>query len=87
MLEEEDEAPDEGDIWTPLQLASSEGDLARVIDLLEQGASPNEAPTGYYGKTALQAASLKGHIAIVDALLKAEVEVDGAIQGEGSASI
>lgn len=75
MFEEEDETP-EGDLWTPLQLASSNADLASVIELLEQGAGPNEPPTGYYGKTTLQVAAFQGHFEIVDALLKAGVQVD-----------
>jgi len=62
--------------WTPLQLASADGNLDQITHLLSEGHDPNETPIGYYGKTALQAASSAGHLPVVNALLSAGAAVN-----------
>src|ERR1700733_8270631 len=42
--------------WTPLQIACLEGNTVLVTSLLQAGEDPNSPATGWYGKTALQAA-------------------------------
>ncbi|KAJ5676692.1 ankyrin repeat-containing protein [Penicillium maclennaniae] len=61
-----DDSDDEG-MWSPLQLAAAQGDLLEVQRLLSQSMNPNEPPKGYYGQTALQAASHNGHLAVAAA--------------------
>src|SRR5271156_370064 len=68
---------DDEHIWSPLQTAASQGESDQVLKLLTiDGADPNEPPKGYYGKTALQAASVGGHLSVVEILLSAGAEVD-----------
>lgn len=47
-----------------------------VSELLREGANPNEPPKGWYGKSALQAAAVAGHLPIIRLLLDAGAEVD-----------
>lgn len=67
--------------WTPLQLASHAGDLNTVRQILAEtppgslSSVVNAPPTGYYGKTALQASCLRGHEEVVQALLHAGADV------------
>ncbi|KAL7920744.1 ankyrin repeat-containing domain protein [Trichoderma austrokoningii] len=63
--------------WTPLQLAARSGDIQAVRDILaSQGRSAvNDAPRGYYGQTALQAACMQGHEDVVKYLLDAGADV------------
>jgi ankyrin repeat protein len=63
-----EDAEDE-DTFTPLQSASSLGNLSLVSDLLSNNTDPSELPKGWYGKTALQAASLHGHLPVIDILI------------------
>lgn len=71
-----DERDDEN-TWSLIQLAAARGDLLQVKWLLGQpSADPNESPKGYYGRTALQAASSNGHFAVVETLLAAGADVD-----------
>ncbi len=61
--------------WTDLQLASREGNLERVKEIIaEDPESINAPPTGYYGQTALQAACMQGHGDVVEALIAAGAE-------------
>ena len=71
--------------WTKLQLASRSGDLQRVIAILsahrgkeENAAIVNAPPAGYYGQTALQAACMCGHEAVVQVLLAAGADIHAA---------
>lgn len=69
--------PDEENTWSPLQLAAAKGDLSEVQRLLAHDiVDPNEPPKGYYGKSALQAASSSGNLDVVEALLAAGADVD-----------
>ena len=52
---------------TPLMHASFEGDLDRVIALLDEGSDPNDRDAG--GDTALMFASMGGHFLVVKMLL------------------
>lgn len=76
--EEDDEAEY---CWTPLQLASHAGDIDTVRRILAETPAPslpsvvNAPPTGYYGKTALQASCLRGHEEVTRALLRAGADV------------
>ncbi|KAL9118851.1 MAG: hypothetical protein Q9187_004596 [Circinaria calcarea] len=63
-----EEAEDE-DTFTSLQLAASQGNVTLVSALLAHQTDPKESPKGCYGKRALQAASLEGHLPVVDVLL------------------
>jgi ankyrin repeat protein len=65
--DEEDESTLE-DALSALQLAAWQGDLVNASRYLKQSADPNETPRGWYGKTALQAAALQGHVEIVKLL-------------------
>lgn len=63
--------------WTDLQLAAKDGDVGRVQALLASGREDVNAPAaGYYGRTALQAASQSGTEAVVRLLLEAGADVD-----------
>jgi ankyrin repeat protein len=73
--DEKDETTIE-DALSAIQLAAWQGDLVNASRLLENGVDPNEAPRGWYGKTALQAAALQGHVEIVKLLLEAGASVD-----------
>ncbi|KAJ0108674.1 hypothetical protein J7T55_015108 [Diaporthe amygdali] len=77
--DDEDEEPK----WTELQLASRNGDLGRVNEILSACDSiartlevVNHPPMGYYGQTALQAASMRGHHLVAQALLGAGADVN-----------
>ena len=62
--------------WTPLQLAARGGDLETMRQLID--ISPftvNDAPRGYYGQTALQAACMQGHEEAVRMLVDAGADV------------
>lgn len=63
--------------WTPLQLAARSGDLQAVRDILASAGAfaVNEPPKGYYGQTALQAACMQGHEAVVKCLLAAGADI------------
>lgn len=52
---------------TPLMHASFEGDLDRIIRLLDEGSDPNARDAG--GDTALMFASMGGHFLVVKMLL------------------
>jgi ankyrin repeat protein len=67
----EDENP-----WTPLQIASHDGEVVLVSSLLDKGADTNAGPQGWYGRTALQAASQNGHLEIIQKLLNAGAKVN-----------
>lgn len=72
-----DEESDEP-CWTPLQLAARNGRVAEVQELLRTGDAAsivNEAPRGYYGQTALQAACIQGHEDVVKLLLDTGADV------------
>lgn len=76
-----DEADDEPR-WTELQLASRQGDLDRVNQILAGYQDPvqktvvvNEPAVGYYGQTALQAACLLEHVDVVRVLLAAGADI------------
>lgn len=78
LTEEDDEEPK----WTELQLASRIGDLERVTEILSACDSVahrlevvNHPPVGYYGQTALQAASMRGHHLVARALIEAGADV------------
>lgn len=78
LTEDEDEEPK----WTELQLASRIGDLVRVTEILSACDSVaqklevvNHPPMGYYGQTALQAASMRGHHLVAQALIEAGADV------------
>lgn len=74
QLEEQDE---DENTWSPIQLAAAQGELSQVTRLLAQpSVDPNEPAKGYYGQTALQAASQKGHLAVVETLLAAGAEAN-----------
>ncbi|KAK7958346.1 Ankyrin repeat domain-containing protein 17 [Apiospora saccharicola] len=82
------EYDEEDECWTPLQLAAKDGDLATVEKLLrEDGTDVNAPPAGYYGNTALQAACLFGHEAVVRKLIAAgaDVEAPGGNNGRRNA--
>lgn len=71
--------------WTPIQLTLRAGDLDEVRRIINSAASPAEAqslvnapPTGYYGQTALQAACIRSHGHVVEALLAAGADVYAA---------
>ncbi|TFA97726.1 Ankyrin repeat domain-containing protein 17 [Trichoderma ghanense] len=62
--------------WTPLQLAARSGELQTVQEILASNPSAvNDAPCGYYGQTALQAACMQGHEGVVKCLLDAGADV------------
>lgn len=62
--------------WTPLQLAARSGELQTVQEILASSPSAvNDAPCGYYGQTALQAACMQGHEDVVKCLLSAGADV------------
>ena len=64
--------------WTPLQLAARQGRISEVEQLLkgsEDASIVNEAPRGYYGQTALQAACIQGHKTVVELLLGAGADI------------
>lgn len=77
-----DEADDEPR-WTELQVASRQGDLDRVTQILsryddepvQKATVVNEPPAGWYGQTALQAACLLEHVDVVQALLEAGADI------------
>ncbi|KAJ1324524.1 ankyrin repeat domain-containing protein 50 [Microdochium nivale] len=81
-----DDEGEEDYCWTPLQLAAKANDLAAVTAILDRAATAagvapdidvvNAPPTGYYGRTALQAACESGREAVVSALLAAGARVD-----------
>lgn len=77
--DDEDEEPQ----WTDLQLASRIGDLTRVeeilsacIDSAQRLEVVNHPPVGYYGQTALQAASMRGHYHVAQALIDAGADIN-----------
>jgi len=49
-----------------------------VNRLLEKGADVNAAPASSFGRTALQAASEGGHLAVVDRLLEQGTDFNAA---------
>ncbi|KAH6648343.1 ankyrin repeat protein [Truncatella angustata] len=77
------EEADEEPRWTELQLASRDGDIQRINELLSRHKDNrmkleivNEPAIGYYGQTALQAACMKGHETVARALLEAGANVN-----------
>lgn len=77
--EDEDDEPK----WTDIQLASRIGDLVRVTEILSACDSVaqrqeivNHPLMGYYGQTALQAASMRGHHLVAQALIKAGADIN-----------
>ncbi|KAL6859428.1 ankyrin repeat-containing domain protein [Trichoderma novae-zelandiae] len=62
--------------WTPLQLAARGGELHIVQEILASNPTAvNDAPCGYNGQTALQAACMQGHEDVVKCLLNAGADV------------
>lgn len=62
--------------WTKLQLSSRSGQLDIVKEILAtEPEAANEPARGYYGQTALVAACMQGHEAVVEALLAAGADV------------
>lgn len=62
--------------WSELQLAARSGDIEAVKGILSKDPSAvNEPAHGYYGQTALIAACMQGHEAVVKALLAAGADV------------
>ena len=77
------EETDEEPRWTELQIASRNGDVQRVNELLSQCENNssrleivNEPAIGYYGQTALQAACIRGHETVARSLLEAGANVN-----------
>lgn len=81
-LDPDQDSNSDSGIWTPLQIASSQGNLPQVKALLSpsspstEPADPNASPTGYYGQTALQAPAANGHLDVLQTLLSHGAEVD-----------
>ncbi|KAI0155026.1 ankyrin repeat protein [Xylariaceae sp. FL1272] len=78
------EEVDEQDTWTDLQVASKDGNLALVSQLLARGDDVNAPAKGYYGNTALQAACLFGHEDIVRKLIEYGADVNASGGNNGS---
>jgi ankyrin repeat protein len=74
--EDDEEYNKDENTWSPLQVASAKGDATTVSQLLSEGTSSNEPPRGWYGKSALQAAAIVGHLRVIQLLLDAGAEVD-----------
>ncbi len=71
-----------GGKWTPLLCAAREGDLAATRSLLDSNAEVTTAQR----EAALWLASSRGHLEIVELLLKANVEVNSETGRLGGAS-
>ena len=65
------------DIHKELYLVSEVGDIARVRELLEAGADPNQYENQYRGLTALHRAARIGHNEVVKTLIQAGADVNG----------
>ncbi|KAH8660214.1 hypothetical protein BX600DRAFT_55346 [Xylariales sp. PMI_506] len=74
---------DEEPRWSELQLASRDGDIQRVVEILSGQKDDslrleivNQPAVGYYGQTALQAACVHGHETIARILLEAGADLN-----------
>ena len=77
------EEADDEPCWTALQLASRNGNIQRVDELLSQCSDQmarielvNQPAIGYYGQTALQAACTREHEAVAKTLLDAGADIN-----------